>query len=295
MTESEFAAAQWLLNETATLCSDGELAFRIHYWGMVWRHYDNPVHRHSFYEICYVLEGNGEYEDEGRNFELRTGSQFASLPGHWHQIRSRTGLRLFFVAFEPCEDGKDSAARQAYETAIRAHDEPVLQDHENVSALLWRALLRLPHREPADRIRRLAGMLLSSFAAVFGPKAAGEPTREQPPSRSSTQLLALARRFIRDNLSRPLKLEDVASYLHVSDRHLSRIFRQYGGETFGECLTRERLRLAESRLKTTVLSVQQIAEETGYQSVHYFTRVFAKHFGVPPAAYRKRSMGRSDS
>ena len=290
MSESAYAAAQRLLNETATFCSDGKLSYRIHYWGMMWRHYDNPVHRHSFYEVCYVLDGYGEYEDEGRTFELRSGSQFLSLPGHWHQIRSVNGLQLFYVAYEPIGD---SAALQVYETAMRCHEEPIILDHENVTALLWRALHRQAEGEPADRIRALAGLLLSSFATVFGPRVQA-PAREPSLSRSDSQMVALARRFIRDNLSRPLKLADVASYLHMSDRHLSRMFHKHGGETFGECLARERLSKAETLLKTTVLSIKEIAEETGFQSVHYFTRAFTKHFSMPPAAYRKISMNRSE-
>jgi AraC family transcriptional regulator of arabinose operon len=88
---------------------------------------------------------------------------------------------------------------------------------------------------------------------------------------STSQLVELAKRFVRDNLSLPLKLKDVAIYLHVSDRHLSRMFRKHSGETFGQCLCRERLQLAESMLKTTVFAIKQIA---GFQSVHYFTRCF---------------------
>ncbi|WP_123039751.1 AraC family transcriptional regulator [Cohnella candidum] len=294
MLESEFAFAQRRLNETAATCSDGRLSFRILYWGMVWRHFDNPVHRHSFYEACYVLAGSGEYEDEGETFALRAGSQFLSLPGHWHQIRSREGLRLFFVAYEIAERESDPSSRIRYETALSHSGVPTAEDPENVAALLWRALFRQSENDSDERLCRLAGMLLSSFETVFGPRAKPE-SGEKAYARSSSQLIELAKRFIRDNLSRPLKLEDAASALHVSDRHLSRMFRKHGNVTFSDCLARERMAEAEKSLKTTVRSIKQIAEETGFQSVHYFTRVFTAWYGEPPAAYRKKHLQSFDN
>ncbi|MDB4866238.1 MAG: AraC family transcriptional regulator [Cohnella sp.] len=293
MSETSYASVGRALNEKVIRCMEGGVEFRIHYWGMVWSHYDNPVHRHSFYEVCYVLDGSGEYEDEGDTFALHSGSQWVSIPGHWHQIRSENGLQIFYVAFELVDAERENAAVVSYETALRCSERPVIQDHENVSALLWRALFRQAQDELSERVQGLAGMLIGSFAAVFGPENKAV-VRDHEAPRSSSQMVEMAIRFVRDNLSRTLKLKDVASYLHVSDRHLSRMFGKYRGETFGECLTRERLQLADTLLKTTVYAIKQISEQTGFQSVHYFTRVFTEHFGLPPAAYRRKSMNDQD-
>jgi len=288
--DPRFPAVARMLNDEVSTCGEGGLAFRIHNWGINWRHYSNPVHRHSFYEVCYVLEGQGEYEDEGVTYPLSDGSQFISMPGHWHQIRSQGGMKLYFVAYELTDAGGVTEARIAYESALLEKSVPVIADQENMSALLWRAVfLAADARAPEIRLQTLAGMLLASFAAAFVPEDRKEAPQPQPP-RSQTLLVTMARRFIRDNLSRPLRLRDVAHYLNVSDRHLSRLFRQHGGETFGDCLMRERLRQAESMLKTTVLSTKEIAEHTGFQPIHYFTRMFSGHYGIPPAAYRKLSM-----
>lgn len=294
VSELQFNAVSRMLNAEVSACGDDDLTFRIHYWGIEWRHYSNPVHRHSFYEVCYVLEGEGEYEDEGVTCLLRGGSQFVSVPGRWHQIRSRSGLKMFFVAYELTDAGR-SASGIAYETALQEKAVPVIVDHENVSALLWRTLFLEAGSVTsaiisAARMRRMAGMLLASFAPAFVPNEKEKPVEMQPP-KSNTLLVTMARMFIRDNLSRLLKLSDVASYLNVSERHLSRLFRQDGGETFGEYLTKERLRQAETMLKTTERSTKEIAAETGFQSVHYFTRTFSHHYGVPPARFRKMSMG----
>jgi AraC-like DNA-binding protein len=40
-------------------------------------------------------------------------------------------------------------------------------------------------------------------------------------------------------------------------------------------------------MQTTILSIKEIADITGFSSVHHFTRVFKKETGETPARYRK--------
>ncbi|THF74614.1 helix-turn-helix transcriptional regulator [Cohnella fermenti] len=296
MTEESFLFATQTLNANYRRGIGEEgVAFLIYNWGMTWKHYDNPVHRHSFYEICYVLEGEGEYEDDEVTHPLTGGTLFASLPGHWHQIRSRTGLRLFFVAFEVLADEASPKARQ-YESDLLGISSPVIVAPEEVTALLWRALYSHVLKHPAEdgdpRTSGLCAMLLHSFPGNFGLRedrsALKAKASSHSGSRSRSHLIQLAKRYIRDNLSSSLRLEDVSAYLCVSVRHLSRIFKEELGQSFVDYVTEQRMLAAESLLKTTLHSVKEIADFAGYQSVHYFTRVFSDRYGIPPAAYRSQ-------
>ncbi|WP_217595058.1 AraC family transcriptional regulator [Cohnella sp. GbtcB17] len=295
MTEDNFVLATRILNDYNRRLGeeDGDgVAFRIYNWGLVWQHYDNPVHRHSFYEICYVLDGEGEYEDDEITYKLESGSLFASLPGHWHQIRSRTGLMLFFVAFEVVAAETSPETRQ-YENEMLGCRLPVVVDPEGVTALLWRALYRhvLLHREDGEtQTKRLCAMLLRSFPGTFGKRDEAPAAKSRSSSRSRTHLVQLAKRYIRDNLASSLRLEEVSAYLNISARHLSRIFKEELGQSLVDYVTEERMRTAEGLLKTTICSVKEVADVTGYQSVHYFTRVFSDRHGLPPAEYRKAAL-----
>lgn len=293
MTEDNFLFVTRILNENHRRCtgSDG-LAFQIYNWGLDWAHFDNPVHRHSFHEICYVLDGEGEYEDEEISYKLESGSLFASLPGHWHQIRSRTGLRLFFVAFEVVTVAASPEAIQ-YEAELLGSPSPVVASPEGVTALLWRALYQHVLLNQADgepQTNGLCALLLQSFPATFGRQEGAPVTKAKASSRSRSHLVQLAKRYIRDNLSGSLRLSDVSAYLNISERHLTRIFKEELGQSLVDYVTRERMYNAEGLLKTTLCSVKEIADLTGYQSVHYFTRVFSDRYGMPPAEYRKATL-----
>ncbi|WP_271752432.1 AraC family transcriptional regulator [Cohnella sp. JJ-181] len=293
MTEESFLFVTRTLNDNHRQCGgvDG-VEFLIYNWGLAWKHYDNPVHRHSFYEVCYVLDGEGEYEDDEVTYKLECGSLFASLPGHWHQIRSRTGLKLFFVAFEVIAADSSPETRR-YEADLLGCPSPVVAGQERVTALLWRALYRHVLLQPADdgpQTNGLCNLLLRSFPATFGRHDGSSASKPKSFSRSRSHLVQLAKRYIRDNLSSPLRLEEVAAYLNVSARHLSRIFKEELGQSLVDYVTRIRMHEAEGLLKTTLCSVKEIADLTGYHSVHYFTRVFADRYGIPPAEYRRKTL-----
>ncbi|MFC3801292.1 helix-turn-helix domain-containing protein [Cohnella sp. GCM10012308] len=293
MTEENFLFVTRILNENNRRCTGGDgVVFQIYNWGLDWQHYDNPVHRHSFYEICYVLDGIGEYEDDDITYKLECGSLFASLPGHWHQIRSQSGLKLFFVAFEVVAAASSPEARQ-YETELLGSPSPVIADPEGVTALIWRALFRHVLQHQADgepRTNTLCALLLRSFSGTFGRQDGTPLSKATASSRSRTHLVQLAKRYIHDNLAGSLGLAEVSAYLNISARHLSRIFKEELGQSLVDYVTRERMLTAEGLLKTTLFNVKEVADATGYQSVHYFTRVFSDRFGMPPAEYRKATL-----
>ncbi len=118
----------------------------------------------------------------------------------------------------------------------------------------------------------LAHTLLVSFLGLF--------LNEKKQSLTTDQLrpnliLQRAKSFIRDNFDKQLSLGMIAQYLNVSERHLSRLFSEGINESFITFIRKERVRQAAFLLQTTDLSIKEIAEATGFGTVHYFTRVFA--------------------
>src|SRR2546428_12708956 len=95
--KSDYKKMSRILNETAVDLHGSELSFKVHYWGAMPEHFDNPEHRHSFFEICYILSGEGSYLESGEEYPLSQGTLLCSRPGKWHQIKSEAGIELYFV------------------------------------------------------------------------------------------------------------------------------------------------------------------------------------------------------
>ncbi|MNJ77807.1 HTH-type transcriptional regulator YesS [compost metagenome] len=73
----------------------------------------------------------------------------------------------------------------------------------------------------------------------------------------------------------------------MSTVYLSRLFKQEVGASFVSVLTQTRIKQAIRLLSETDLAIHEIAEQTGYESQHYFSTAFKKAAGLPPNQYRK--------
>ena len=276
------------LNRTALLLPGAGATFRVHYWGGRSNHYSNPVHKHSFFEICYVLGGEGEYEENGTVYPLSAGTLFCSRPGVVHQIRSNKGLALLFVAFEIDETNSSAVETERFRRLARDGNPCIAGAGDTPTAMLWRALIapERPQWQLSDEsIVSAAHALLRSFADLFSPLQSAESPRS---GRSADLLLSRAKMYIRDNLDRPISLAEVSAYLHVSERHLSRLFTANVLESFNGFVRRTRIQQAAYLLRHTDMAIKDIAERTGFASVHSFTRAFARETGIPPGRYRNQ-------
>ncbi len=101
-------------------------------------------------------------------------------------------------------------------------------------------------------------------------------------------LVRRAREYIRDYYGDPeLTLEAFARNLQVSPVYLSRVLKKELGDSFVALLTHTRIRKAIELLNTTDLPIYEIAEQSGYDSQHYFSTAFKKVMGVSPNQYRR--------
>ncbi|MDF2714690.1 MAG: AraC family transcriptional regulator [Paenibacillus sp.] len=282
-----WAGAKRLLDALDTEIGNPDIAFMIHYWGVTPAHRDNPVHRHSFFEVCYVVDGEGAYAEGGLEYPLLPGTMFCSRPGVQHQIRSRGGMYLLYVAFETVEAKSGPVMLRRLEGLKRSGRVAVADCQGAPSVLLWRALLDMASGGKAVREALASAIhaLLVSFLFEFGEEESEE--RRHMRLNPNERHMKRAVLYIRNNLSARLRLRDLADYLHVSGRHLSRLFADSLGMSFTEYVRNERLRQAAELLVSSDMPLKEIARETGFQTIHYFTRAFCECKGMPPGKYRE--------
>jgi len=277
-----------LLNEQATSLTGPTASFKVHYWGIVPKLMDNPVHKHSFFEVCYVMDGTGEYTDDGVNYLLYKGVHFCSRPGISHQIRTQEGLFLLYVAFELDESNSHPATIDQFRELSLSREIWVQEGDQAPTSLLWRSLLiqeQTSGNLPTAAVSAVSYALLHSFLTLFG-KNEKKPAKT---TQASNRIVNQAKLYIRDNISQPLSLRSVASFLCVSERHLSRLFAGGIHENFNNYIRSERIRKASELLLYSEHSIKMIAEATGFASVHYFTRMFMKEKKLPPGEFRKKN------
>ncbi len=85
----------------------------------------------------------------------------------------------------------------------------------------------------------------------------------------------------------PIGLGAAAEAAGVNISYLSYLFSQEMGIGFSNYLMKLRLEHAKKLLRETNMKMWQVAEESGFNDYHYFSKVFKKAEGMSPAHYRK--------
>jgi transcriptional regulator GlxA family with amidase domain len=77
----------------------------------------------------------------------------------------------------------------------------------------------------------------------------------------------------------------------VSPSHLRRLFHQVLNRSPKEIVLTRRLERAQLLLRTTGMSVEEVALATGYQSLASFSRAFKTQLGQAPQYWRRLALG----
>jgi AraC-like DNA-binding protein len=78
-----------------------------------------------------------------------------------------------------------------------------------------------------------------------------------------------------------------AEQLHVSPQHLSTTVNKVTGRTVTDIIARLVVNDAQAKLKTTNLSIQEIAYGLNFTDISFFGKYFKRYTGMSPKAYRE--------
>lgn len=95
-------------------------------------------------------------------------------------------------------------------------------------------------------------------------------------------------KFTLENYHRPIQLEEVAEVVHMNKAAFCRYFKQHTRKTYLNFLNEIRLQKATELLRTTELSVAQIAYEVGFNNLSNFNRTFKLVKGTTPLIERRK-------
>lgn len=84
-----------------------------------------------------------------------------------------------------------------------------------------------------------------------------------------------------------LPLDEIARRMNVTPEYLSSLFMKELGVKFTTYRTQKRIEVAKNLLREGSKKIYEIAEESGYTDVRYFTKVFKKYTGVSPGEYTR--------
>jgi AraC-like DNA-binding protein len=99
--------------------------------------------------------------------------------------------------------------------------------------------------------------------------------------------VSLARDWMDAHYHTPITLEDIAAMASMNSQHFLRMFKQVYCITPHQYLIDFKLKKAKQLLESTKLTINDICQAIGFESVFSFSILYKKRFGLPPSRLRK--------
>lgn len=97
-----------------------------------------------------------------------------------------------------------------------------------------------------------------------------------------------AKRYILQRICEPLSVKDVADEVCLCKDYFIRLFKAETELTPGQYITLKKMEKAQLMLATQGMSVKDVAYRLGFDDNSYFIRMFKKHVGCTPNAYKEK-------
>lgn len=254
-------------------------------------------HSHNFCEIFYLKTGSCVYTVNNNMHHLSAGELFIVKPGDTHATH--------YEGLVPCERIAIYCDLPSLpDFFFKRH--PILMEEfsrsgkvilvkkgqKQVESLLEQMLEEnnLPDEYSYDFLYLQVMSLLLSI------QRNGIFVYEQMKSFSDLNIstdIENVLRYIAQNFSMTITLEDVAEHINLSPTYLSKKFKKITGLTFVEYVNYIRIRQACQMLITTDDNITKIAVNCGFNSSNYFKDCFRRIIGMSPREFRNRSKNHS--
>ena len=273
-------------------------------------HRYNPIatslHRHGYIQINYVRRGSGIHLVNKNEVHITSGDIFIIPPYIPHKITTDPADPLEVIEFEfstkfilpdqqsieQCAGYLDFAYLEPFmvaEDRVKPRFNLNKQLQLDVEALLNEALEESREQQPGYVliVKALLLKLLVMIGRAYTREIEGTET-EQTFQRYKS-MIALSKDYIDAHYAQNLSLKEIAEYVGYSQSHFCYLFKAITGKTAVEYINTVRVQKAIELLRNSKLSILDISQEVGFNTISNFNKTFKLTTGVTPRDYRKRT------
>ncbi len=221
-------------------------------------------HRHNYYELVLYNEGRGSVDIENSHYEYEKDSIVIIPPGLSHNENNFCESHNLIISFKTSLSDIPTGHFRA-NTYMVSLLHMMLEEYVN-------------RRELSDEIVLMG---LKTLLVMLN-----RSESERIVKKDFAFILNNIDNYIADNISLPIKLNDFADMYNYSPDRFRHIFTENTGISPKRYLISKRLEYSKKLLKTTKMSITDIAHECGFYDVSQFSKMFKNAFSQTPMQYR---------
>lgn len=255
--------------------------------------------QYNFSQIFLVLEGQGTYMTEQGEYPFGPGMMLYRPAGRRSGYRWEPGpIKFALISFVcnseamadlgitplPLQEEESATLLDVIRTTVRVC-EP-LKDSD--SRLGMRVRDNVPDVVLSFIYASLERFLALIYCRIQGIRLLTDDAQKVSRYLNDSALVAQVKEYLEKNIHRGLEIAEICDRFGISRTALMRKFCRETGTSIMAYFTDRKIQLAKQRIRESSDSFTVIAENLGFGSVHYFSKVFKSRTGVTPTEYSRR-------
>lgn len=253
--------------------------------------YPNQVHPESHhltwnrgrilndYYIVFISHGKGVFGSALTDiFDVAAGTCFFLYPEIWHRYKPdrKSGWEEYWVGFN------GFYIEQLFKNGFFDPQNPLVNLGLNKDILvLFRSLIDTVQASLTGYPQQIAGITMQILGLINNIVLHHEFNNDPV-----AKLISKAKFIIQESFENEIDMEKLAKELPMGYSSFRKAFKRITGESPNQYHLNLRLNRAKNLLTTTVLNINEIADQIGFDSVFYFSKLFKKKNGISPKIYR---------
>lgn len=263
------------------------------------------LHAHDFIEIAYVMSGCGIHRIGEKEYAVSKGDLFIinyDIPHEFRSLadRSKPQLVVYNCIFRPefldytlvnCKDFYEVTHHFLFQALLinetSQYKDIKLIDSEttDIEELYEKMYLEYQIKEEGY-IEILRAYVIELLITIFRSFRKNK-SLDNKGDLQRRKLIDKVIRYMKDNYSKELKLEDLSTIAFLSPNYFSKLFKESTSMTLSEYIQKIRIEEACKLLLDTDKKIIDVAYDVGYKDIKFFNQLFKKIVGKTPGEYRK--------
>ena len=266
-----------------------ESAFPIAYYRYKQGHQDlKRVHYHNGLEIGLCLEGAGLFFINNNVLPFKQNDISIIFPKQAHIAQSPDEIPSdwYFITVDIDKIITDKNICNAHFMLLQEELPNIFsrEQHEDIFSIV-NMIIRELEKEEQNYQQVIIQLLTSLLFKIIRLKSLNRSYHTFLPTEFAS--IAPALHYISTFYNKEIASQKLAELCHLSPTHFRRVFKRATQYSPHQYLAYVRMNMAKTLLRSTRLSVINIAQNVGYSSITSFNRTFKTFFCVTPTQYRR--------
>ena len=219
---------------------------------------------HPFYGLVFIISGNTSYKINGVHYAAKAGDIIFTEPGSIRDAHT-SGMSCVAIDF-----------------SLPKHEFinfPTLYswgDFEEFHMMFQDLKFEWLQKQSGYKLKSQALVMLILYKLLYD--------RNKMPKNIHVENMKC---FIMEHYTKNLTVANIAEQVNLNPVYCGALFKKIEGRTIAEFINQVRINKAVTLLESDEYTIGEVAEETGFIDIYYFSNMFKKTVGLSPSTYKK--------